>query len=162
MVHFRKPQWAFVVLLISLIMDMTNILRLVRGAMPGLFFVPWMVAGLATVFLTFDRKSSRARRILLWIILSLGILLVSFLSDGTNLSLWVWIAPIIGGVTTVPYRQVVAGLLGLAHVVAQIVLVPLPTSHALLPYGMILLLGFIGLLVWHQGHRPPMTQERTL
>ncbi|MCL4318912.1 MAG: hypothetical protein M1596_03330, partial [Firmicutes bacterium] len=110
----------------------------------------------------FSRHDSKTLRIVLWIILSLAILLLSVLSDGTNLSLWVWIALIIGPVTTIPIRQMAAGILGLAHIVTQIVLLPLPTHNAPLSYIIIQATGLIGLLLWHQWHRPNLAQEQAL
>ena len=120
----RKPKWLFGVLFISLIIDVANVFRLVHGPVPFPFFLPWVVAGLVTLYLTFSRHDSKTLRVVLWIILSLAVLLLSILSDGTNLSLWVWIALIIGPVTTIPIRQMAAGILGLAHIVTQIVLLP--------------------------------------
>ena len=101
----RKPQWLFGVLLISLIIDVANVFRLVHGQVPCPFLIPWVVAGLVTLYLTFSRQNSKVLRIVLWIVLSLAVLLLSILSDGTNLSLWVWMALLIGPVTTVPARQ---------------------------------------------------------
>ena len=155
----RKPQWLFGILFISLIIDVANVFRLVHGPVPFLFFLPCVVAGLMTLYLT----DSKALRIVLWIILSLAVLLLSILSDGTNLSLWVWIALLIGPVsTTVPSRQVTAGILGLAHIVTPLVLVPLPTHNAPLSYVIIPITGLAGLLLWHQWRRPPLTQEQVL
>ena len=156
----RKPQWLFGILFISLIIDVANVFRLVHGPVPFPFFLPWVVAGLVTLYLTFSRHDSKALRIVLWIILSLAVLLLSILSDGTNLSLWVWIALVIGPVSTVPYRQVAAGILGLAHIVTQLVLLPLPTHNGPLSYVIIQVTGLVGLLLWHQWHRPPRTQEQ--
>jgi hypothetical protein len=158
----RKPKWIFGVLFISLIIDVANVFRLVHGPVPFPFFLPWVVAGLVTLYLTFSRHDSKTLRIVLWIILSLAILLLSVLSDGTNLSLWVWIALIIGPVTTIPIRQMAAGILGLAHIVTQIVLLPLPTHNAPLSYIIIQATGLIGLLLWHQWHRPNLAQEQAL
>ena len=158
----RTPKWIFGVLFISLIIDVVNVFRLVHGPVPFPFFLPWVVAGLVTLYLTFSRHDSKALRVVLWIILSLAVLLLSALSDGTNLSLWVWIALIIGPVTTIPIRQMAAGILGLAHIVTQIVLLPLPTHNAPLSYIIIQVTGLIGLLLWHQWHQPHRTQERVL
>ena len=158
----RKPQWLFGILFISLLIDVANVFRLVHGPVPFPFFVPWVVAGLVTLYLTFRRPDFQALRIVLWIILSLAVLLLSILSDGTNLSLWVWIALIIGPVSTVPHRQVAAGILGLAHIVTQLVLLPLPTHNAPLSYVIIQVTGLVGLLLWHQWHRPHLTQEQAL
>jgi hypothetical protein len=120
------------------------------------------VAGLVTLYLIFSRHDSKTLRIILWIVLSLAILLLSILSDGTNLSLWVWIALIIGPVTTIPMRQIAAGILGLAHIMTQIVLLPLPIHNAPLSYAIIQVTGLISLLLWHQWHRPHLTQEQAL
>ncbi len=158
----RKFQWILGTLFISLIIDVANVFRLVHGSVPFPFFVPWVVAGLVTLYLTFTRHDSKALRIILWIILSLAVLLLSILSDGTNLSLWVWIALIFGPVSTVPSRQVAAGILGLAHIVTQLVLLPLPTHNAPLSYVIIQVTGLVGLLLWHQWHRPHRTQEQVL
>ena len=158
----QKPQRIFGILFISLIVDVSNVFRLVHGPVPFPFFLPWVVAGLATLFLAFSQQDSKTLRIVLWIILSLAILLLSVLSDGTNLSLWVWIALIIGPVSPVPYRQVSAGIMGLAHIVTQIVLLPLPTHNAPLSYCIIQATGLIGLLFWHQWRRPHQTRERAL
>ncbi len=158
----RKPQWLFGILFISLIIDVANVFRLVHGPVPFPFFLPWVLAGLVTLYLTFSRHDSKALRIVLWIILSLAVLLLSILSDGTNLSLWVWIALIIGPVSTIPSRQVAAGILGLAHIVTQLVLLPLPTHNAPLSYVIIQVTGLVGLLLWHQWRRPPRTQEQAL
>ena len=158
----RKPQWIFGILFISLIVDVANVFRLVHGPVPFPFFLPWVVAGLATLFLAFSKQDYKTLRIVLWIILSLAVLLLSILSDGTNLSLWAWIALVIGPVSTVPSRQVAAGILGLAHIVTQLVLLPLPTHNAPLSYVIIQVTGLIGLLLWHQWHRPPHTQEQAL
>ena len=158
----RKPKWLFGVLFISLIIDVANVFRLVHGPVPFPFFLPWVVAGLVTLYLTFSRHDSKTLRVVLWIILSLAVLLLSILSDGTNLSLWVWIALIIGPVTTIPIRQMAAGILGLAHIVTQIVLLPLPTHNAPLSYIIIQLTGLFGLLLWHQWHRPHFPQENAL
>ena len=158
----RKPQWSFGVLFISLLIDVANVFRLVHGPVPFPFFVPWVVAGLVTLYLTFRRPDFQALRIVLWIILSLAVLLLSILSDGTNLSLWVWIALIIGPVSTAPHRQVAAGILGLAHIVTQLVLLPLPTHDAPLFYVIIQVTGLVGLLLCHQWHRPHLTQEQAL
>jgi hypothetical protein len=158
----RKPQWVFGVLFISLIIDVANVFRLVHGPVPFGFFLPWVVAGLITLYLTFSRHDSKMLRIVLWIILSLAVLLVSILSDGTNLSLWVWIALIIGPVTPIPMRQLAAGILGLAHVVSQIVLLPLPSHNAPLSYVIIQVTGLVGLLLWHQWHRPRRAMEQAL
>ena len=111
MANTRKPKWLFGVLFISLIIDVANVFRLVHGPVPFPFFLPWVVAGLVTLYLIFSRHDSKTLRIILWIVLSLAILLLSILSDGTNLSLWVWIALIIGPVTTIPMRQIAAGVL---------------------------------------------------
>ena len=158
----RTPKWIFGVLFISLIIDVVNVFRLVHGPVPFPFFLPWVVAGLVTLYLTFSRHDSKAWRVVLWIILSLAVLLLSVLSDGTNLSLWVWIALIIGPVTPIPIRQMAAGILGLAHIVTQIVLLPLPNHNAPLSYIIIQVTGLIGLLLWHQWHQPHRTQERVL
>ena len=158
----RKPQWLFGVLFISLIIDVANVFRLVHGQVPFPFLIPWVVAGLVTLYLTFSRQNSKVLRIVLWIVLSLAVLLLSILSDGTNLSLWVWMALLIGPVTTVPARQMAAGLFGVAHIATQIVLLPLPTHNALLSYGIIPVTGLVGLLLWHQWHRPHLTQEQAL
>ncbi|PSR20350.1 MAG: hypothetical protein C7B45_15315 [Sulfobacillus acidophilus] len=158
----RKPKWIFGVLFISLLIDVANVFRLVHGPVPFPFFVPWVVARLVTLYLSFSRPDSHALRIVLWIILSLAVLLLSILSDGTNLSLWVWIALIIGPVSTVPSRQVAAGILGLAHIVTQLILLPLPTHDAPLSYIIIQVTGLVGLLLWHQWQRPPRTQEQAL
>ena len=158
----RKPQWIFGILFISLIVDVSNVFRLVHGPVPFPFFLPWVVAGLVTLYLTFSRHDSKTLRIILWIILSLAVLLLSILSDGTNLSLWVWIALIIGPVSPVPYRQVAAGIMGLAHIVTQIVLLPLPPNNAPLSYIIIQVTGLVGLLLWHQWHRPHRAMEQTL
>lgn len=162
MANTRKPKWLFGVLFTSLIIDVANVFRLVHGPVPFPFFLPWVVAGLVTLYLIFSRHDSKTLRIILWIVLSLAILLLSILSDGTNLSLWVWIALIIGPVTSIPIRQLAAGILGLAHIVTQIVLLPLPTHNAPLTYTIIQFTGLIGLLLWHQWHRPHRTQERVL
>lgn len=158
----RKPKGTFGILFISLIIDVANVFRLVHGPVPFPFFLPWVVAGLVTLYLTFSRHDSKTLRIVLWIILSLAVLLLSILSDGTNLSLWVWIALIIGPVTTVPSRQMAAGIMGLAHVASQIVFLPLPTHNAPLSYIVIQVTGLIGLILWHQWRRPHLTQEQAL
>ena len=162
MANTRKPKWLFGVLFISLIIDVANVFRLVHGPVPFPFFLPWVVAGLVTLYLIFSRHDSKTLRIILWIVLSLAILLLSILSDGTNLSLWVWIALIIGPVTTIPMRQIAAGILGLAHIMTQIVLLPLPIHNAPLSYAIIQVTGLISLLLWHQWHRPHLTQEQAL
>ena len=162
MANTRKPKWLFGALFISLIIDVANVFRLVHRPVPFPFFLPWVVAGLVTLYLTFSRHDSKALRIMPWIILSLAVLLVSILSDGTNLSLWVWITLMIGPVTTIPIRHMVAGILGLAHIVTQIFLLPLPTHNAPLSYIIIQVTGLIGLLLWHQWHRPHLTQEPAL
>ena len=162
MANARKPKWIGGILFISLIIDAANIFRLVHGPVPFPFFLPWVVAGLVTLYLTVSRHDAKALRVVLWIILSLAVLLLSIVSDGTNLSLWVWIALMIGPVSPVPYRQVAAGILGLAHIVTQIVLLPLPTHNASLSYIIIPVTGLIGLLLWHQWHRPHRTQDPAL
>jgi len=156
----RTPQWAFGVLFISHLIDVANVFRLVHGPVPFSFFLPWVIAGLITLYLTVSKHDSKTLRIVLWIILSLAVLLVSILSDGTNLSLWVWIALIVGPVSPVPYRQVAAGIMGLAHILTQIVLLPLPTHNAPLSYVIIQVTGLIGLLLWHEWHRPHQAMER--
>ena len=158
----RKPQWTFGVLFISLIIDVANVFRLVHGPVPFPFFLPWLVAGLITLYLTFTQHDSKTLRIVLWIILSLAVLLLSILSDGTNLSLWVWITLIIGPITPIPMRQLAAGVLGFAHIASQIVLLPLPTHNAPLSYLIIQVTGIVGLLLWHQWHRPHRAMEQTL
>lgn len=158
----RKPKWTFGVLFISLIIDVVNVLRLVHGPVPFLFFLPWVVAGLITIYLTFSQHDSKTLRFVLWMVLSLAVLLLSMLSDGTNLSLWVWITLIIGPVTTIPIRRMAAGVLGLAHIVTQIVLLPLPTHNALLSYIVIQTTGLLGILLWHQWRRPHRTQDHAL
>ena len=162
MVNARKPQWNLGVLFTSLIIDVAIVVRLVHGPVPLPLFLPWVVAGQVTLYLTLSRHDSKPLRIVLWMILSLAVWLLSILSDGTNLSLWVWITLMIGPVSTFPSRQMAAGILGLAHVVTQLVLLPLPTHNAPLSYVIIQVTGLIGLLLWHQWRRPPLTQEQAL
>lgn len=159
----RKPAWLFGVLFISLAVDVANVFRLVHGPVPFPFFVPWIVAGVATILLAWGKAHNiRAARIILWIVLSLAVLLLSILSDGTNLSLWVWIGIIIGPVTPVLSRRLIAGLFGLAHIVTQGFLLPLPIHNAPLSYIIIELTGALGLIVWHQWRPPAVTHGRPL
>ena len=159
----RKPAWLFGVLFISLAVDVANVFRLVHGPVPFLFFVPWIVAGVATILLAWGKAHYvRAVRIILWIVLSLAVLLLSILSDGTNLSLWVGLGIITGPMTPVLSRRLIAGLFGLAHIITQGFLLPLPTHHAPLSYILIELTGALGLIVWHQWHRRAVTQGRSL
>lgn len=159
----RKPAWLFGVLVISLAVDVANVFRLVHGPVPFPFFVPWIVAGVATIFLAWGKAHNiQAVRIILWIVLSSAVLLLSILSDGTNLSLWVWIGIIIGPVTSVLSRRVIAGLFGLAHIITQGFLLPLPVHNAPLSYIIIELTGAFGLVAWHQWRPPSVTQGRSL
>ena len=159
----RKPAWLFGVLFISLVVDVANVFRLVHGPVPFPFFVPWLVAGVATILLAWGKAHTiRAVRIILWIVLSLAVLLLSILSDGTNLSLWVWLGIITGPMTPVLSRRLIAGLFGLAHIITQGFLLPLPTHNAPLSYIIIDLTGVLGLIVWHQWRPPAVTHGRPL
>lgn len=158
----RKLSGPFGVLLMSLVIDLVNIMRLIHGFLPLPFFVSWGVAGLVALYLTLSSRQSKVLRVVLWIILSVAVLLLSLVSDGSNLSLWVWVALISGPVTTSPRRRMAAGLIGLTHVVAQFVLLPLPIHSAPVAFFMIPVTGLIGLLLWHQWRRPVVTLEQTL
>ncbi|PSR34456.1 MAG: hypothetical protein C7B46_04780 [Sulfobacillus benefaciens] len=153
----RKPQWLFGILFISLIIDVANVFRLVHGPVSFLFFLPWVVAGLMTLYRDF-----KALRIVLWIILSLAVLLLSILSDGTNLGLWVWIALLIGPVsTTVPSPSDRGNPRTGSHR-DSIGSRTLATHNAPLSYVIIQVTGIADLLLWHQWHRPHLTQEQAL
>ena len=159
----RKPAWLFGVLFISLAVDVANVFRLVHGPVPFPFFVPWIVAGVATILLAWGKAHNiRAVRIILWIVLSLAVLLLSILSDGTNLSLWVWLGIITGPMSPVLSRRLIAGLFGLAHIITQGFLLPLPPHNAPTSYIIIELTGALGLIAWHQWHRRAVTQGRSL
>ena len=159
----RKPAWLFGVLFISLVVDVANVFRIVHGPVPVPFFIPWIVAGVATILLAWGKAYNvRAVRIILWIVLSLAVLLLSILSDGTNLSLWVWLGIITGPMSPVLSRRLIAGLFGLAHIITQGFLLPLPTHNAPLSYILIELTGALGLIVWHQCRPPAVTQGRSL
>ncbi len=150
-----KPAWLFGVLFISLAVDIGNIFRLVHGSVPFPFLVPWLVAGVVTLLLALSKAyTNRTVRIMLWIVLSLAVLVVSILSDGTNLSLWVWIGITLGPVTSVRRRQLLAALLGVAHIVTQGVLLPLPIHNAPMSYLIIQLTGLFALIVWRQWRKP--------
>ena len=159
----RKPAWLFGVLFISLAVDVANVVRLVHGPVPFPFFVPWIVAGVATILLAWGKAHNiRGVRIILWIVLSLAVLLLSILSDGTNLSLWVWLGIITGPMAPVLIRRLIAGLFGLAHIITQGFLLPLPTHNAPLSYIIIELTGALGFIVWHQWRPPAVTHGRPL
>ncbi|AEW04295.1 hypothetical protein Sulac_0792 [Sulfobacillus acidophilus DSM 10332] len=155
--HTNKPPWLFGVLFSSLVTDGANIVRLLHGAVPAPFYVPWFVAGLSAIFLAWGKVSSiRGVRIFFWIILSLAVLLLSLLSDGTNLSLWVWLGIISGPVPPVLSKRLTAGFFGLAHVITQAFLLPLPVQGAPLSYGVIALTGALVFITWHQWRRVPL------
>ena len=132
--YARKPQWLSSVLFVSLTIDTANLFRLVRGSVPLPLLVPWIATDLLTVWLTTRKRDRPTWRLMLWIVLSVAVLELSVLSDGTNVSLWVYLALMMGHMSAMPIRQILAILFGVAHIATQLLLLPPGAHNAIISY----------------------------
>ncbi len=90
----------------------------------------------------------KSRRVL-WLLLGLALFLITVVSDGTDVSLWVALA--VG--TSLPHplvrRRIASGVFWLLHIAVQSTLLPL---HGPSPYLVYTLLAGTGLLGWASWH----------
>ncbi len=144
----RKPRWAFGLILLTLAADLANLGRLVHGPWPPVFWAPYAIAAACTTLLLLWQGGEKSRRAL-WILLGLALFLITVVSDGTNVSLWVGLA--VG--TSLPHplarRRIASGVFWLLHVAVQSTLLPL---HGPSPYLVYALLAGTGLLGWASWH----------
>jgi hypothetical protein len=125
------------------------VLRLVHRPLPVSFFLPWMLAGLlALIFAVASPFRNESLRVLAQFILIFALVLVTFFSDGTNLSLWVALAVFLGPPSSAIGRRLAALGCGVAHMVAQFTLLPLPPAQAPWAYLTIQATGVAGFVLW--------------
>ena len=157
----RKAPWMLAIILASLALDEANVLRLIHGRAPGPALVPWAIAVACTLALAWLPQRKSWWRVAVWILLGLTTFSISVLSDGTNLSLWTVIAVAWGPVVGDSRRRVTAGILWLAHAVAQFTLLPLHIGTAGVVYTILAGTGILATLAWHHWGPRPACQQQT-
>lgn len=155
----RKAPWMFAIVLASFALDEANLLRLIHGRAPGPALVLWAISVACTLSLGWLPQRRSWWRVAIWALLGITTSFISVLSDGTNLSLWTVIAIAWGPVAGDTRRRVAAGILWLAHVVAQFTLLPLHIGTAGVVYTILAGTGILATLAWHHwGPRPECQQ----
>jgi hypothetical protein len=148
----RKPRWAFGLMLLALAADLANLGRLVHGPWPAVFWAPYAIAAACTAGLLLWQAGEKSRRAL-WILLALALFLITVVSDGTDVSLWVALA--VG--TSLPHplmrRRIASGVFWLLHIAVQSTLLPLHGPSPYLVYALLAGTGLLGWASWHFGAR---------
>ena len=157
----RKAPWMYAIILASLALDEANVLRLIHGRAPGPVLLPWAIAVACALALAWLPQRKSWWRVAIWSLLGITTFFISVLSDGTNLSLWTVIAVAWGPVAVDTRRRVTAGILWLAHVVAQLTLLPLHIGTAGVVYTILGGTGILATLAWHHWGPRPACQQQT-
>lgn len=144
----RNPRWAFGLILLALAADLVNLGRLVHGPWPAIFWAPYVMAAACTTALLLWQGGEKSRRAL-WILLGLTLFLITVVSDGTDVSLWVALA--VG--TSLPHplmrRRLGSGVFWLLHIAVQSTLFPLHGPSPYLVYALVAGTGLLGWASWH-------------
>lgn len=153
----RTLDYRYGVFIAAFIIDAINLIRLLHDTVSVQFLTILAVGVIAAILLNFAQE--RLFRVPLWVVLTLALFVVSVLSNGTDLSLWVWLGLMLGPVTTQSRRLWGAAIFAAIHAFLQFILLPLAPHQSSPVFLVLVITGFAGVALWHQWQKTTGSTE---